>query len=265
MAFPFGLGSRSIIGVVHLGPLPGSPRCHESRDAIRQHALADAEALLEGGIDGIVVENFGDAPFLPGGVESSTVAEMSVIVAAIVELAKQVPVGVNVLRNDAASALAIAAATGGRFIRVNVHTSAMLTDQGWIGGRAHETLRLRQSIEADSISIAADVGVKHAIRSDDYDAGSAAIETVDRGLADAVIVTGKSTGDPLDLDELQQVRSAIATTPLLAGSGVDLDNVIPIMEFADGVIVGTSLKIDGDVGQPVDVARVRNLVARVRC
>ncbi|MEE2889365.1 MAG: BtpA/SgcQ family protein [Planctomycetota bacterium] len=264
MEFPFGFGSRSIVGVVHLRPLPGSPRCHESRTKIRQHALRDAEALLEGGIDGIIVENFGDAPFHPVDVESSTVAEMSILVAAIVELSKDVPVGVNVLRNDALSALAIAVASGGRFIRVNVHTSAALTDQGWISGRAHETLRQRKLIDAGSISIAADVGVKHAARSNDYDAGNAAIETVERGLADAVIVTGKSTGDPLDLDELQQVRKAVATTPLLAGSGVDEDNIIQIMEFADAVIVGTSLKIDGDVEQPVDVTRVKELVQRVR-
>jgi len=264
MAFPFGLGSRSIIGVVHLRPLPGSPRCDDSRKNIRQYAIRDAEALLAGGIDAIIVENFGDAPFQPVKVESSTVAEMSVIVSAIIELAITVPVGVNVLRNDASSALAIAAATGSRFIRVNVHTSAMLTDQGWISGRAHETLRQRQIIDADSIAIAADVGVKHAARSNDYDAGNAAVETVERGLADAVIVTGKSTGDPLDLEELRQVRVAIPRTPLLAGSGVDHDNVVRILEIADAAIVGTSLKEDNDVKNPVDVTRVKNLMKRAR-
>ena len=264
MTFPLGLGSRSIIGVVHLRPLPGSPRCDDSREQIRQHALLDAEALLEGGIDAIIVENFGDAPFQPGKVDSSTVAEMSILVSSIIELANTVPVGVNVLRNDASSALAIAAATGSCFIRVNVHTSAMLTDQGWISGRAHETLRQRQSIDADTIAIAADVGVKHATRSNDYNAGNAAIETVGRGLADAVIVTGKSTGDPLDFEELQQVRIAIPETPVLAGSGVNESNVAQILKIADAAIVGTSLKKDADVKNPVDVSRVKNLMERAR-
>ena len=264
MAFPFGLGSRAIIGVVHLRPLPGSPRFDDSRESIRQHAIRDAEALLAGGIDAIIVENFGDAPFQPTQVDATTVAEMSVIVSAILELANAVPVGVNVLRNDAASALSIAAATGCSFIRVNVHTSAMLTDQGWISGQAHETLRMRQSIGAEQIAIAADVGVKHAARPNDYDAGEAAIETVGRGLADAVIVTGRSTGDPLDLEELQQVRTAIPETPLLAGSGVNENNISQILEVADGAIIGTSLKKDGEVRNPVDATRVMTLVNRAR-
>lgn len=264
MTSAFGLDRRSLIGVVHLRPLPGSPRCQDSREKIRQHALNDAEALLEGGIDAIIVENFGDAPFQPTQVDSSTVAEMSVIVSSIIDLANTIPVGVNVLRNDASSALSIAAATGGCFIRVNVHTSAMLTDQGWIGGRAHETLRQRQSIGAEQIAIAADVGVKHAARPNDYDAGKAAIETVERGLADAVIVTGKSTGDPLNLEELQQVRTAIPETPLLAGSGVNENNISQIFEVADGAIIGTSLKKDGDVRNPVDATRVMTLVKRAK-
>ncbi|MGE4618627.1 MAG: BtpA/SgcQ family protein [Planctomycetota bacterium] len=267
MAFPFDLGSRSIIGVVHLQPLPGSPRCSDSRKIIQQKALEDAERLLEGGINGIIVENFGDAPFHPVKVEPNTVADMSIIVSSIVKLADSIPVGVNVLRNDATSALAIAAATGSCFIRVNVHTSAMLTDQGWIGGQAHETLRQRQIIDAGSISIAADVGVKHAARTNDYNASQAAIETVGRGLADAVIVTGKSTGDPLDIVELQQVRQALHQTgttakPLLAGSGVDAQNAAQILEIADAAIVGTSLKENGDVGRPVDVSRVKDLIEK---
>src|SRR5690606_2253475 len=149
-----------IIGMVHLLPLPGAPRWAGSLDEVRERALADARALEAGGVDGIIVENFGDAPFHPDAVPAETIAAMTALTTGVVR-AVGLPVGVNVLRNDAAAALAVAAAAGARFIRVNVHTGAMLTDQGWITGRAHETLRLRARI-APTVAIAADVLVKHA-------------------------------------------------------------------------------------------------------
>ncbi|MDE0960835.1 MAG: BtpA/SgcQ family protein, partial [Planctomycetota bacterium] len=260
MSFPFAVQSNSIIGVVHLTPLPGSPGYRGSRQQILDSALTDAQALIDGGVHGIIVENFGDTPFTPSAVEATTVAEMSVVVRAICLLAGALPVGVNVLRNDAAAALAIAAATGSTFIRVNVHTSAVLTDQGWISGRAHETLRQQISIDAGQVAIAADVGVKHALHPEGFDAAKAAVETVGRGRADAVIITGNATGASLDLDQLVQVREAIPSTALVAGSGVDVANVAAILAIADAAIVGTSLKQDGQVDRMVDVARVQALV-----
>lgn len=260
MSFPFALQSNSIIGVVHLAPLPGSPGYRGSRQQILDSALADAQTLIDGGVRGLIVENFGDAPFTPTTVEPTTVAEMSVLVGAICQLAGSLPVGVNVLRNDATAALAIAAATGSSFIRVNVHTSAVLTDQGWISGRAHETLRQQRSTDAKQVAIAADVGVKHALHPEGFDAAQAAVETVGRGCANAVIITGSATGAALDLDQLIQVREAIPTTALVAGSGVDVGNVASILSIADAAIVGTSLKQDGQVNQRVDGTRVRALV-----
>ena len=261
MSFPFPCGSRSVIGVVHLPALPGTPGNSLSHSEILDHALTDAQALLDGGVSGVIVENFGDAPFYPDRVPPHTVADMTVLVRAITSLNPAIPVGVNVLRNDASSALAIAAASGGCFIRINVHTSAMLTDQGWIEGKAYETLRERRALGADHIAIAADVGVKHALRPDGFDITQAAKDVTLRGQAGAVIVTGTATGAAADLQELQVVKDAVPTTPVLVGSGVDLDNIESILEIADGVIVGTSLKADGDVASPVDVARVQALVA----
>ena len=260
MSFPYPLHSNSIIGVVHLAPLPGSPGYRGSRQQLLDSALTDAQALIDGGVSGLLVENFGDAPFTPTAVEPTTVAEMTAIVSAIHSITGDTPVGVNVLRNDASAALAIAAATGSRFIRVNVHTSAVLTDQGWISGRADETLRQQRNTDAGSVSIAADVGVKHALHPDGFDAPKAAVETVGRGLADAVIITGSATGAPLDRDVLMKVREAIPQTPLIAGSGVDISNVAHILSVADAAIVGTSLKVDGDVDREVDVARVQALI-----
>ena len=185
---------------------------------------------------------------------------MTAIVQAITDLNQTVPVGVNVLRNDASAALAIAAASNGCFIRVNVHTSAMLTDQGWIEGKAHLTLRERKALGAEAISIAADVGVKHALRPDGFDLSQAAKDVALRGQAGAVIVTGAATGAAADLQELQVVRDAVPSTPVLVGSGVDENNIGAILDIADGVIVGTSLKKAGGVTSPVDVERVKRLV-----
>src|SRR5881227_4051911 len=152
---------RPLFGMVHLAPLPGAPLFGGSLDAVIDAALADARALREGGCDGMLFENFGDRPFFKEGVEARTVAAMTRV---ILEVAREValPFGVNVLRNDAASALAIAAATGAAFIRVNVHTGAMVADQGIIEGEAAATMRRRTALCPD-VFVFADHMVKHAV------------------------------------------------------------------------------------------------------
>ena len=152
--------SRPVVGMVHLLPLPGAPGWGGPLGKVVARAVEEARILSEEGMDGVMVENYGDIPFHPGAVPPETVAAMAVVVRAVME-AVEVPVGVNVLRNDAHGALAVAAATGARFIRVNVHTGAMWTDQGLIQGRAHETLRLRRTL-APGVAILADVLVKHS-------------------------------------------------------------------------------------------------------
>jgi hypothetical protein len=143
---PFFNHPKRIVGVVHLLPLIGSPRSELSFSAIGTRALSDAGTLIDNGIDGLIVENYGDVPFFPDRVEAHTIAAMAVITSEIRERYRQVPMGLNVLRNDAKSALAIATVTQANFIRVNVHTGAMLTDQDVVQGRAYETLRYRSTL-----------------------------------------------------------------------------------------------------------------------
>ena len=150
---------RPVIGMVHLLPLPGSPRARALGD-VRAAALADARTLARGGVDAVLVENYGDVPFTGAAVEPQVVAVMSVI-AAEVRAATGLPVGINVLRNDAHSAVAVALASGASFIRVNVHVGSAETDQGHIDGKAHDTLRFRKAVGAE-VAIFADVFVKHA-------------------------------------------------------------------------------------------------------
>jgi hypothetical protein len=227
-----------------------------------ERAREDAAALVRGGCDGLVVENFGDVPFFAGAVPPETVAAMAAAVLAVRGVADGRPVGVNVLRNDARAALGLCAATGAAFLRVNVHVGAAVTDQGIVEGRAAETLRERARL-CPAARILADVFVKHAtpLGQSATTIGDAAEETWRRGLADALIVSGPATGRPPDVRDLVRVRERVPNAPLLVGSGLDEANARELMPHATGAICGTSLKRGGRVENPVDVERVERLRA----
>jgi uncharacterized protein len=255
---------KRIVGMVHLLPLPGAPRYQGSMQEVLDRAARDSETLTAGGVDGIVVENYGDTPFYPDTLPPVTVSALTVAVNEVVRLA-HIPVGVNALRNDAAAALSIAACTGASFIRVNVHTGAMITDQGWIEGKAHETLRLRTVLEAP-VAIYADVMVKHAVPPAGLTLEDAAHDAIDRGCADALIISGAATGAPANIEDIRRVKAVLPHTPTWVGSGATLETIVQILDVADGVIVGSALEEDGRAGQPVVLDRVRRLVdvARAR-
>lgn len=256
----FGIG-KYVIGMVHLLPLPGSPRWAGQMADVLKRAVSDAQALEERGIDGLIVENFGDVPFCKERVKAHTISAMTLAVEAVRDVV-HIPVGVNVLRNDSKSALAIASTTGAEFIRVNVHTGAMITDQGIIEGNAHESLRYRKELDTDT-KILADVLVKHATPLGSQSIEQAARDTVYRGLADAIIITGAGTGEPTDVDDLAKAKNSVPDYPVLVGSGVHEGNIANMLSIADGVIVGTSLKEDGITTNPVDKTRVAKLMALV--
>lgn len=251
--------AHPVIGVVHLLPLPGSPRWGGSLDRVLDRAVADSRALKAGGAHGAIVENYGDLPFVPGNIEAATVASMTAALRACVE-ATRLPFGVNCLRNDAPSALAVALAGGGRFVRANVHTGAMVTDQGILQGRAAETMRDRTRLRAGHIAVFADILVKHASGFDARDPRRAVRDVVERGLADVVIMTGSATGSKPDLREVALARDEMPATPLLVASGIEPLDLPIVAQLADGLIVGTSLKKGGRTANPVDPAKVRELV-----
>ena len=248
---------KIFIGVVHLKPLPGSPRWTGDLDAIIDFAVADARAYEHGGVDAVIVENFGDAPFTKSSVAVETVAAMTVAGRAVRDAVK-LPIGFNVLRNDARAALALCAACGGSFMRVNVHTGAMLTDQGIIEGDAYHTIRYRQRI-CPGVQLFADVHVKHAMPLADFPIEDSAHDTLERGVADALIISGTGTGVAADITDVQRVRRVCPRAKILLGSGITVENVREFLRFADGVIVGTSLKRAGKLDNPVDPKRVAAL------
>ena len=256
--------AKVFIGVVHLLPLPGSPRWQGDMKPVLARAQEDALALAEGGADGIIVENLGDSPFSTAPVGAHTVAAMALAVQAVREKI-DLPTGINVLRNDAHSALAVAVATGARFIRANVHYGVMVADEGLVQGMAHDTLRYRSALGAEAkVKIFADVLVKHAVPLGNPDIAQVAVQTARRGLADVLLVTGPTTGTPADPEDVAKVKGAVPDVPVLVGSGVEEANARSLLALADGAIVGTSLKVDGVIDNPVDPARVRRLCQRIK-
>lgn len=250
-----------LVGVVHLAPTPGAPRFDGDLAAALERARADARALAEGGADAVLVENFGDAPFHPGRVPPETVAAMARAVDAVRGEVGALPVGVNVLRNDARAALGICASTGASFLRVNVLVGAMVTDQGLIQGSAAELLRERARL-APGVLLLADVHVKHATPLAGGDLVDAALDTLQRGLADALVLSGSRTGRAPDPASLARVREAVGEAPLLVGSGLDERNAALLVPPADGGIVATSLQAGGRPrapGAPIERERVRRL------
>jgi hypothetical protein len=256
------LGTRPIlIGMLHLSPLPGSPRGGTLAAAI-EGALRDAEALEAAGFDALLVENLGDVPYVASGAGPETIAALT-RVACEVRRRCALPLGVNVLRNDGPAALAIACACGGAFIRVNVHAGACLTDQGIVTGEARRTLLLRRALGAE-VAIVADVAVKHAAPLALMPLEVQAADLVERALADGLIISGPRTGSPPDLGCVDALRRAAPGVPILAGSGISLENAAAALPLLDGAIVGTSVKEGGVTTAPVSRAAAARLVEVAR-
>ncbi len=253
----------TLIGMVHLPPLPGSPRWEGSMERAVATVLTDARALAEGGFDALLLENYGDAPFTPRRVEAATVAAMAVLAREVRAACPTVDLGINVLKNDARAALAVAVAAGASFIRVNVHAGVVVADQGLVESDAYHTLRDRRLLAAE-VKLFADVGGKHAVSLAPVELEQVARDLVHRGLADGLVVSGQATGMATPTADVKRVRDAVPGVPLLVGSGVTPETVAELLSIAAGVIVGTSLKQKGDVRNPVDPERVRRLVDAAR-
>jgi membrane complex biogenesis BtpA family protein len=248
---------------VHLWPLPGAPGYSGyGMDTILDQARRDTEALLEGGVDGLIVENMWDLPYyVSTDVQIEAVAAQAVAAREVVKMA-DVPVGVNVIHNGWQAELAIAVAAGLNFVRVCILTGARLWDTGDLDpGCAANLLRRRKELGAEHLKLFADVDKKHSLPFPGLDLETH-IEWTEFYRADALIVSGRMTGDAPPLDKVRQAKEA-ATRPILMGSGTTAENIAEFLNYADGAIVGSSLKVDGVAENPVDVERVRRYMAAV--
>jgi membrane complex biogenesis BtpA family protein len=250
-----------LIGVIHLPALPSSPLAAMPLDDIVRLAATEAAALQQAGFNALILENFGD---FPTDVPPLVTACMTAC-AREVRRAATIPLGINVLRNDPRAALAVAVASHADFIRVNVHCSARLTDQGWIDGQAHNTVRERRALGADRIALYCDVDVKHAAPIAARDIGDEAEELAERAMADAVLVTGAGTGKSVRSDDLRKVRARVKV-PVLAASGVTVESMGETLAACDGVIIGSAIRKGGRAGAELDgerVAAIAQTFARV--
>jgi len=256
---------KPIIGMVHLPPLPGAPAYRgESIDEIIKFALEDAKKLVEGGVDGLMVENMWDLPYYVGkNVPPEEMTAQAVAARAVVEEV-DVPVGINVVHNGGRVTLAIAKASGAKFIRVCLLTGAMVWDTGEFDhGCAAELLRVRKMLYAEDIKIFADINKKHAVMFPGIDLKTHA-EWCEFYMADALIVTGRMTGSPPRVEDLKEVKEFLPHRPLLVGSGSNAENIAKFLQYADGAIVGTYFKKHGIAQNRVDVGRVRKFMEIVK-
>src|SRR3954469_6955481 len=249
-----------VIGMLHLAPLPGSPLANLPLSKIRDQIRRDVDALTEGGVHGLMMENFGDVPFYPDRVPAYVIAQMTAL-ASDVRAQSALPLGINVLRNDGRGALAVAHAVGADFIRVNVLCGARVADQGLIQGIAHDLLRERTLLGASNIRTFADVDVKHSAPLAERELEDEVDDLARRALADAIVVSGAGTGKKTDPAKARRVKAAAPDLPLFIGSGITAEAISDFFGIADGFIVGTSLKKDGVATNPVEVGRVKALLA----
>jgi len=258
--------SKAIIGTIHLSPLPGSPR-YEGQPVkqIRQQAVEDARRYAEGGVDGLIVENEGDTPFLkPDDLGPETPACMAVITAAVVD-AVALPTGVLVLANATLHSIAVAKAAGAQFIRANQWANAYVANEGFLEGTAGRALRYRAGLGATDVRVLADVHVKHGSHSIVADRTIAELTRDTEAFdADVVIATGQRTGDPTLVEEITAI-SDVATRPVLIASGLNAENAGELLRHADGAIVGSAMKVDGAWWNPVSVESTRRIMDVVRC
>jgi uncharacterized protein len=249
--------------MIHLPALVGSPQSGGSWAGIENAVLADTEALVTGGVDALMLDNFGDAPFYPRRVPAETIAQMTAL-AGLVKSKTDLPLGINVLRNDGQGALAVALAVNAAFIRVNIFCGARVTDQGVIQGIAHELLRDRVRLKAERIAILADVDVKHSAPLANVPLEQDVADLIERGGADGVIVTGRGTSHVASPADVKQIQNLAGDVPVLVGSGVSKEAVQDFLPAAAGFIVGSAFKHDGKANNPVDPTRVLEFMSQLK-
>ncbi len=255
---------KPVIGMVHLWPLPGAPGYNGyGMRTIIDHALCDAEQLVKGGADGLMVENMWDLPYHVGhNVPPESIAAQAVAASEVIQRF-DVPAGINVIHNGGLTCLAIAVAAGAKFMRVCILTGARLWDTGELDhGCGAELVRKRKELQAEHIHFFADVDKKHSVAFPGLDLATH-IEWTEFYGADALIVSGKMTGSVPDIAKVREAKR-LAHRPILIGSGSTCENVTSLLQYADGIIVGTGLKFDGVGHNPVDPARVRRFMDTVR-
>lgn len=258
---------RPIIGMIHLRPLPGAPHYdpRTGMNAIIHAAMEDAGRLIEGGIDGIQIENQWDRPFLKADqIGFETVAAITAVVTHL-KTRFDVPMGINVHLNGVRQALAVAVATGCQWVRAFELANAYISSAGIMEAAGPQALRYRSFLKADTrVLIFGDFHVKHGSHQIIADRSlEEQAEDVQTALADGLIVTGHKTGSAPTREDVEWIKQVVQI-PVLIGSGLSLDNLEALYPLVDGAIVGSNFKIDENLRNPVDLQRVSRFMEKVK-
>lgn len=254
---------KTIVGMIHVPALPGTPNYSKSVLEIVHQVTEEAGIYIDSGIDALMIENMHDVPYLKNNVGPEVVASMTAVAVELQKLTSK-PIGIQILAAANKQALAVAQAAGLNFIRAEGFVYGHLADEGYIDSCAGELLRYRKTIGAETIAVFTDVKKKHSAHSLTADVSLAdTVKTAEYFLSDGIIITGSSTGEAALVEE---VKLAQQTTklPVLVGSGITADNLETYWPYADAFIVGSSLKIDGNWKNPVDPERVTALINKAR-
>lgn len=255
--------SKPIIGMIHVGALPGTPANSHSVAEIIAQAVREAVVYRNSGVDGIVIENMHDVPYLRGEVGPEIVAAMA-LVGQAVKAESGLPVGIQILAGANLEAMAVAHAANLDFIRAESFVFAHVADEGWIESSAAKLLRYRKQIGAERVQVWADVKKKHSSHAVTADISLGVMaETVEFMRGDAVIITGSATGDPPKLADVEEAK-AHCRLPVVLGSGVDDKNIAEFQPKADGFIIGSFFKREGKWQNEVDARRVERFMALAR-
>lgn len=255
--------NKPVIGVIHVGALPGTPRSSQAVGQLIESARDEARLYRECGVDGVMIENMHDVPYLRGGVGPEIVAAMTVIGSAVKDECR-LPVGVQLLAGANIEAMAVAHAANLDFIRAEGYAYAHVADEGLIQASAAKLLRYRRMIGATRVQVWTDVKKKHAAHAitADVSLGETA-ETVEFMGADCVIVTGSATGKPPNIGDIREAKTH-CNLPIFLGSGITKNNIAEFYDTADGFIIGSTFKVDGLWSNAIDTARVTELLNTIK-
>lgn len=254
---------KPIIGMIHVGALPGTPAARQSIAEIIATAVYEARLYRHGGVDGAMIENMHDTPYQRGGVGPEIVAAMTLIAQAV-KAESSLPTGIQILAGANLEAMAVAHAANLDFIRAESYAFAHVADEGLIEASAAPLLRYRKLLGAERVQVWADIKKKHSSHAITADIGLGTMaETVEFMRGDAVIITGNVTGDPPRLADVTEAK-AHCRLPVLLGSGVDSENISAFYPVADGFIIGSYFKADGHWANAVEAARVERFMQVVQ-
>ncbi len=256
---------KPVIGVVHLPPLPGAPKYDGKFSRVLERAIRDSKAYVEGGLKYILIENFGDAPFQVRVKEPETIIAMTVVTREVIrEVGDQAIIGINLLRNSGPEAMVIAILTGAKFIRVNALCQVIDAPEGILKPVAREIAEtvFKLKSKLGEVKVLADVNVKHGKPLTNRDIIEVIRDTIERGGAHAIIVTGKATSEPPSIELVEKAKMSGAK--IFIGSGISIENLEKYWKLADGFIIGSYFKIGGETSNPVDVSRVEKFMKLYR-